>query len=825
VKLRHVLQFVLAWGIRITATIAAYLLRSEAVPTFIKRLINPFVLLPSTDLLQVHKVTFMAQETEAALKDPVHRLLLLPWLEPTSSAYLLSSDISEKMLPLLTARLLNLRTQEERSRALKEVIVEKQLEVGPRRLTAALRVVQRAAETITSDDAGSIFRACVKLSEGTVDPYQSHSIGIDARLAAASILQHHPQLDESVASNFSGGPTFNLQTIVAASLRLRPLEREQAFLKYVGTWRPPLDKALLFAIDCDLKFSAADPIAVRERKRTVQFHRLQDRFGPWTAVLLGPLLLLVGGALQDLAEWHPSGTQGLASPIAGIAILVTAHVLAAELSAARLPGLIARHSASSSWLIAAYSVGMTLLLTSATSDDCHWCLRIPDASATLTLVLFVLIVFVLWDLIKRTDPPTAALRFARSRGRRNFKAGQQLGHAQATAFQALRDLRAINFVRLVSSPAKVERRVPFGSPRRGLFLPDVRGLRSLSDQTPWIKGVIAVHLGAHIGTIVSEGEEIASLVPGTFAGNLHPLLGSIRKCLRVIDASGIEEAAEASAVLTEMIALAAKRGDEGAAARLIDVLAQLIDTFSHGARNARAMEEEKVPVNPVQRTAVAASIGALLKSETEVERTILSSVMGRLLDLGGLGDGVPTLIAARIDEVLGVADSRDSALQLLRLVGIRATELGETGALLLIEDRLERELAHPAREQVLEVAANLTAITVWLHYFRAQGLWDWYWTTVSTLGNQDLINQVLGAVRIGAAALLSGAISVACHVARKLWERGIDFGVLEQILKDRSVAAREQALSDLFGGYAGVDAEASFRSFARFGKDFTAAVQ
>lgn len=75
--------------------------------------------------------------------------------------------------------------------------------------------------------------------------------------------------------------------------------------------------------------------------------------------------------------------------------------------------------------------------------------------------------------------------------------------------------------------------------------------------------------------------------------------------------------------------------------------------------------------------------------------------------------------------------------------------------------------------------------------------------------------RILGALRIGGAAILSGNYSLAIRVANEVSQETPVDG-LEEWVRQQSIAAREQAVSHMFGRYLGSDAEASLREFVRF---------
>jgi hypothetical protein len=69
------------------------------------------------------------------------------------------------------------------------------------------------------------------------------------------------------------------------------------------------------------------------------------------------------------------------------------------------------------------------------------------------------------------------------------------------------------------------------------------------------------------------------------------------------------------------------------------------------------------------------------------------------------------------------------------------------------------------------------------------------------------MDRVLGAIRIGSAALMSGTISLAVDVALRLRDSGVNLQPpRNMLLANSELVAREQAVSDLGGGYLGTSA-------------------
>jgi len=107
---------------------------------------------------------------------------------------------------------------------------------------------------------------------------------------------------------------------------------------------------------------------------------------------------------------------------------------------------------------------------------------------------------------------------------------------------------------------------------------------------------------------------------------------------------------------------------------------------------------------------------------------------------------------------------------------------------------------------------------VWLDYFNALPTWEWYWeaTNALTVG-ASLHHRLINALRVGAAGLQAGELSVAVQVALDLRDSGlVELSRLETMVRSPELSAHEQLISGFYGSYLGPDAEAALARFARF---------
>ncbi|MGH8950408.1 MAG: hypothetical protein ACRDX9_03190, partial [Acidimicrobiia bacterium] len=123
----------------------------------------------------------------------------------------------------------------------------------------------------------------------------------------------------------------------------------------------------------------------------------------------------------------------------------------------------------------------------------------------------------------------------------------------------------------------------------------------------------------------------------------------------------------------------------------------------------------------------------------------------------------------------------------------------------------------------LEAASRLVAAAVWKDYFQAHEALGWYWQAVKGCDDREE-ERLLGALRIGAVALLAGTVSLAIEVVLDVRDV-VNPAELESWVRRRPVAAREQVISEMYGRYLGTDAEAALADFAGFAAVVASGVQ
>lgn len=292
----------------------------------------------------------------------------------------------------------------ERSQLLYETLILGPAEAGRCRIAVALRTAQRVSSTIANTHADKIFKRCLLLSGGQVDPYAAPALRNEALSTAAAILQDHVELDQVVVSLVSQGVTEALRAVVAAALQRRSLSRPEFFGSFIKAWNPSRAEAIRFAQDADSRFSAADPVFEARRGLYETFRGvflLSQSFARRVLpALIGPALVALVFLTGPLSLHI--GRIGYGVGFASLGLLVAVNVVSTELTATRLPGLVARYSAAPGAIKAGYSLALTLLLIVAVRSALPIDQAVLDLAGILVLSAFLIsLTSVMFELLRR----------------------------------------------------------------------------------------------------------------------------------------------------------------------------------------------------------------------------------------------------------------------------------------------------------------------------------------------------------------------------------------------------------------------------------------
>ena len=719
----------------------------------------------------------------------------------------------------------------ERSLELYEAIVLSTAERGPHSLAVALLLVQKIASAILTDHASAILKKCLDLADHPVDPYARPGAPLDARLAAAALIAKHPELDRPVGDRLANTDSRRLLPVVGAGLAGRRLGTPTAFARVLEAMNPDRELALHLGQLVDSRFSSSDPVHQRStrapRLRLVmrRLFLLQRRLVPW---LLGPLLYIAVVLGVESSRWTSDVDIGFGPTVGLLGVLIAVQLLSSELAAQRLPGVIARRTSAPSALHLSYSLALTSLLAQAVLGSSGMLSTIEsigsEESTLLSLIVIaVLLAFSMRALLRRSDPAYAAERYASDHASLFERAGIAMGSVQVDSYRARALISSLSYARLDSSPSVRERRSILPASRSGLRGTRTGRLKRLANARRWKSNALTLVVLGFPGTTVTAGDELGSVVP-VAGGEVRPAdYRRARRTLRVVRSSRIDEAAEAAAALVEMVARRSASGDSVGARRISAALRAVTVSHLEGLRRARiglsldhmAEEGPQLPVVQTLRVAIESLIDNIVSASAPANVEVLAGTIKRLVRASKKDDYVAALVASHAARML--TKEEITATDILLVCGERALDLGEVDALAAVQQSLENALPEDSgstRKYVLEAASQLAAAAVWNDYFRAQPVWQWYWSKTDSCADRVSM-RLFGALRIGAAARLAGNYSVAIEVALALRDVA-ELGEVAALIDQRGGAAREQVISQMFGGYLGDDAEASLREYVRF---------
>jgi hypothetical protein len=530
-----------------------------------------------------------------------------------------------------------------------------------------------------------------------------------------------------------------------------------------------------------------------------------------------------------LYGWPPAPFKiDLAAAIAVLATLIAAHVVAAELAAHRLPGLLARNSSFSPSVSAAYGTALALLGTAAAPK------RLEDSATWATTVLIglfaVLILVSMRDLIRRTDASVAAKDFVESRRLRYLRVGRRLGSLQRTAKEQKALGSSLTFVKLVPSPRHTVRRVSVFARKRGFLLLHPKRLRALETKTAWRSGLIAVDVIDSIGTVIAHGQEVAATIP-----DVSVTVGWIdrRRTSRLIaikDSNDAEEVAEAAAVLVEMAARLGLSGDRGGAGRVARSLIEMLEAHMTGVKStldkAPADAVDPAPVVPAVRATIQSAGTHLGSVGSGIARDVLlHEVIEPLLALSRPSDGTIAMVVNELRTVDPNYEGRFAAVQMLEAAAIRAIDTQDHVPLAMVWQAFAQRLYDDGqpRPLVARFYAELAANAVWMHYQLGRDCWRRFWGATDRMAT--LGDRAIWASLVGGAALLSGTLSVALDVAMELNAAGFNMLDLQQQLRSRALGIRVITWSNYNGSYLGEHPAEAIADFGRFARRVTLAIR
>lgn len=636
-------------------------------------------------------------------------------------------------------------------------------------------------------------------------------------------------MEEILLEEIRGDPAGidSLLDISAGAIRSRDLDRPaDLFASVIEASEPGLGPAIAFGELCDTGFSAADPLLPPPRPHRAHLwaarvarHLMPSVLGP----LLAALVFVVG---KLLAVDLPSGlivNPGVA--LGALALLLATHVVSAQLAAERLPGSLARFSSQPRGVVAGYSTGFAMVAASLVSvrasHDELW-LQI----ATVELAAFALsLLATLVALVRRTDPTTAAVGFARDQKHRFQSSGERMGSIQGASVEAQKVIESLPWARRGGSDPLNQRREPLRAARQGFTEIRISRLRALGEAEPWRRRDLVLHVGGALGTLVHRDQELGSILPGR---EVQLAIEDRERALgvfRVRSELAVEESAEALAALTRLAGDLAAEGNPGGANRVGDSLIGLLGEHLAACHAARGQapeddQDEVFPVNLALQMVLTAAVQGIGEADTSLGRRTLATIATRAMGLSWAGDGGVAMALAALP---GPTDRElhPEEFELIWEAGARALRIADRGSGHYVDTVLARWIGHAdTATTATEVASRLAILHIWIDQHSAGARWKWFEAETEALATESV--RRVAVARIGAAALLAGCSSVAMRVALSLRNENLD--QLRTHLHERAVSAWESFINGQYGFLLGADPEQAMVDFLDFAERAMAAV-
>jgi hypothetical protein len=736
-----------------------------------------------------------------------------------------------------------------------------------RKLIILMRLTGLVAAALPDRDAQAAIRIALTHSRKPVDPYASSGLTLVARSLVSELLKKRPELDEIVLSGLE------LQVGVRQTYQSPQLPVEaRLFAIAMRNRTPGLGKPLsqvaaragLEPAQLEIAARLADaplvrPAPLRRAERTLApldaTGFVMGRTLPW----LTPPALTAGVALAVHAHhWAPAHTAiALGDSIALLSVLAAVNVFTVQLSASRLPGVLARPAGQPWELFFSYSSALTLMGLSAFHPRAAWLVAATSWAALLALALLSAGMLVaMFRLLHRTDAGRAAGGYVGRTIPLARRAGRRMGRVQANAAEMRETLTAIPTVRLSVDAIVGEWNQVIPASGRGFFTPSRGGLRRLLARNEFDKGM-RLRVLAGFGTIIGTGENIACLVPAREQTVTHSLERRATRTLRTRSCTQAEDIAAGAVALTQMAVDLADAGDIGTARTVAQHVARLVAEHTSAARRARrqtfrkqalkaratdvgslrngvlsaqaevrARDDELVPVIPALRDTLRIAVEGRLNSRKD-QFNVPGIIIEQLLSSSGQAEAaVDMLISAVASAAPEAVAGPRTATELLRIAGLRALELRHPSAFRQVLDGLDRLAGDSAgNSAAIDIASVLAATACRFDVRLSKRAIDWALarldcTPADTTTSSALITwSKVGVLwRAGSAGIACGAMSVAVYSARTVFElRAQDS--LATMASKRGMITREAVRSNLLSGYLGDQPEDALVNFGTFAKD------
>ncbi len=720
------------------------------------------------------------------------------------------------------------------------------------RLSVLLRIAAATTDALPDADARALLGTALALARRDIDPYTYSGDVVLARALVVRLLVERPELDDQLLA------TIALQAGLASTPAAGPIELRLLALA-VRERAPDAGAALATAgaaaqvtpEQLEAHAKRADrplrrPPTVRRLKRPrapfARIWRISAFVAPW----LWPLAVTAGvAAASDRLGWtiRPKDV-GIEETVAALALVATVNVFTVQLSAQRLPGVVARYAAQPASLHASYSAALVALALAVAPPTRTFATARSWAPVVALGVFVVTFLFALLRFQQQSDAARAAAAHVRAVLPRARAAGRRFGRLQARAAGMKDALDGVASVTTSADEVHGEWRALLLARRRGLLAPRRRDLRTLLTSAPFSHGM-RLRLFVGLGVVVRDGAHLGALVPAVKQAVDRRTIRRAHRRLRIVSADDVEDVQRATIALVELALRLAGEGDVGTAERVCRSAVRLVDEHIAAVRAARrgghrrelaragvsaaglrseALEtqaarrlddDQLAPVVPALRSALLLGARAQLQPEQHGFE-VGGNLLGPLLDATLEGDGAVAYLPFAVPRSQ-VSDARALELaELLRAVGVRSVELGAAMPYALVLDELDGLAARGGNCAAVAVRTTsaLVATTARIDAQLAGSALPHVVRQAAHTSQPDVARR-RGLWRVGAAALAAGTLSVAVRVARLVQEHG-DTTALRQDAEAREVVTQEAFHASLTGGYLGDRDRDALANYGRF---------
>ncbi|MGA9286409.1 MAG: hypothetical protein WBV85_13315 [Solirubrobacteraceae bacterium] len=768
-----------------------------------------------------------AERVLAIRQDPELRSLLDPDAEISVRRLL---DLSVEHPDLDQALRMRLRSADEASisQELYETIVLGQ--AGPQpRLIFALSFVEAAAPQLIGEHRRAIFARCLSIVRRPADPYDSAAalISGSARQAAAAILAVDSSFDEDVTAALSEPlARANVQALIANALKERPEEAADRFATYLSALAPSEESLIRFAEDCDAERSSLRSTARRRHsllKRVLALIRcLRPRGSAWyaAAITLPPLAALLLALLSRKATGAivTAGTEpGVA--IGALALLAAVHVLGVQLAAQRLPGPIASATVATPLTLSAYVTGLLTLIASLIGKENPS----PDwnpalVASGLLVILIVLAISTTLLSLRGTTIAPAVESVGRRRIRQARRSGARIGRLHRASVEVRGLLDTQPSIRQFTTAQENAHRIRVLAQTTGFMRVDAPRIKEAVASPPWRNGDLRLDLLVISGVRVDTDQEIASIVPSNGSEVHESEIAGVERAFTVRPETALERCCELCVTLCSQLPLLVKAGDPGGAARVLQVLLDLLDAHTASDTRQWAHTEGLLQMSPVIVETVNQALADIRNADADAEREMTGRLLVALIDRAGRDDGLSGLISMKLKGAATLPE-----FNVLYRSGSRAALTGSHAGLLAAQTTFARLTAGSSEtaRYANEIAARLVLYCASVAPKLSRAAWSRWWTAAASSPVND---RHLLAARIGAGSLPVGNLSLAVEVAVALRDTNADFDDLIASAHEPEQAAFEQFLSENYGRLLGTDAEQRLVDFLTFAKTVCASI-